>query len=713
MKKLISFCLACFFGITLFAQNSVVLLVSQKNSSGNYLDSDEQLYARSAMQTFIGDLTLVNEITVRTDSNDSNLRQIQKKSQIEAAKGLGTEKSAYASDAGVKADLNIDFSLVRYNQGYKLEYSISEIETLKILSSGSSNYFQLESIDEETDRLSYSVLNDLSNHEYIMPVSFNVKIQLLHESDTEENFKKYIAEYEQKSTALQKQLEELQKENLNAEERLKTESEERALRLKIEMAERKKSMLEANEKRRIAEQEQLKKRQQELNELTEKQRNDFEKRLLDLENKRAEVIKESAKSLSLRKRIELVEADRENLNSIKKQIELSVQESNSYYENEKQKEIAAKNNEPWRKADLSDGKPTDEAKEFRKNEIEQIIKKWNERKITAENEIRSGVKEQLDSYEKAFRHSLSELENSEFTFTTISKNENYVLLNIDEYDASQKNWTVHTSTDFSDIPLLKTPYNVLPDIQISYEDMTGDKVPSGKDKEKYNEYRDNVEWADLYFRAAVPYVYATISLKVKYDEKQNIYNANYTNFKIIKTETSQVIYKSGKNLLQSSAEGKHFLQNQKSRRGIYIDGIYGNSFLYDWQAGTRLSGFWGNNFWFAGGGINVLWSDYSENYSLNFDKSMMFDILALGGVCVTIFRFRPYIEAGAGLYFSKADLNEGAEGVALPYGFSASLGGGLDYFVTNNITVGAFYSTGYRYGCGFSDNYGLRAGLNF
>lgn len=190
LKKLISFCLACFFGITLFAQNSVVLLVSQKNSSGNYLDSDEQLYARSAMQTFIGDLTLVNEITVRTDSNDSNLRQIQKKSQIEAAKGLGTEKSAYASDAGVKADLNIDFSLVRYNQGYKLEYSISEIETLKILSSGSSNYFQLESIDEETDRLSYSVLNDLSNHEYIMPVSFNVKVQ--HCKNNLKNYKKKI-----------------------------------------------------------------------------------------------------------------------------------------------------------------------------------------------------------------------------------------------------------------------------------------------------------------------------------------------------------------------------------------------------------------------------------------------------------------------------------------------------------------------------------------
>ena len=306
------------------------------------------------------------------------------------------------------------------------------------------------------------------------------------------------------------------------------------------------------------------------------------------------------------------------------------------------------------------------------------------------------------------------MENTEFTFTSITKNESYVLLNIDEYDASQKSWTVHSHTDFSGIPLLAVPYTALPDIQIRYKDMTGKNVPSGNNAKDYNEYRDNVEWADLYFRAAVPYVYATLSLKVQYDEKQNTYKANYTSFKIIKTESSEVIYKSNKNLLQSSAQGKHFLQNQKPRRGIFIDGTYGASFLYDWQAGSRISVFWGNRFLFAGGGVGILGGNYAEPYDLHFDRNIVLDFKALGGASVTIFNFRPYIETGAGFYFTKADFKEDTgDDIKAPYGFCASLGSGLDYFVTKNVTVGAFYTVAYNYGCGFSDNFGLRAGFNF
>ncbi|MBB5225918.1 hypothetical protein DYE50_11380 [Treponema ruminis] len=701
------------FSMIFAEEKGIVLLISENSIQYGKLTSTEQLYARSALQMFIGNLTLVDEIVVRTESNDNALREVQKKSQIEASVGLASVQSAYAIDAGAKADIIIDFSLVKFNGSWKLSYKASDIEHLTILFAKESALFSLEQIDKETDALSFSVLDSLSKRGYISPLPFNIKTQLLHEADSEENFRKYIAEYETRALDLKKQLDLLQKEALTAEERIKNESAERTLRLKIEMAERKKSVLEESERNRRSEAEELRKRQAEINELSEKQRLDFEKRLSILENRRSEILKASVRSLSLKKRIELIEADRENLKTIKKQVELSVAESNAYYDSEKRKETAAKNREGWRKADLSEGKPTDAAKEFRKAELAQIAKKWDERKLLAENEIRAGVKKVLASYEEAFARSLSELEATEFTFTSISRSENHIQLYIDEYDAQEESWTVHTKTDFSSIPLLLSPYKDMPNIQIRYTDMTGKKIPRGTDVDSYNRYRDNVEWADLYFRAAVPYLYATLSLHVQYDEKLNKYKANFTTFTITKVENSQTIYRSGKNLLRSSAQGKHFLQNQKPRKGVFLDGTFAKSFLYDWQAGSRLSAFWGDKFLFAGAGMSVFGAKYADDYSVNFEKGRLISFMALGGVSVTVFRVRPYVEMGAGYYFTTADLNDGADDVKLPSGFCASLGGGADYYITKNLTVGAFYALTYNYGCGFVDNYGLRVGINF
>lgn len=703
------------FTSNIFAKdNNLILLLSQKQDNLNQLNNEEKLYSKSLLQTLTGDLTLVKEITIRTESNDADLRQIQKKSQIEAARGLGSESSYYQSDLVSKADLEVSVNLIKYKQGWKIGYSISNIESLNIIAAGNSEkYFQLDNIDEETDKIAWAILSELQKRGYINSPAYSVRTQLLHEADTEENYRRYILEYEERSSELQQELDTLKKKNMTAEERAKAEIEERAIRLKIEMTERKKALLEANEKNRKAEEELAKKRQIKVAELTEKQRNDFQITLSKLEAKRSEILKESARSLPLKKRIELIEADRNNLESFKTQLQNAVNESNSYFDNQKQKEINAKNSEPWRKADLSDGKPSAAAKEFRKAEIRKINVKWDSQKKAAEQEILSGPQDQIAAYEKAIASATVELEKTEFLFRSIEKNEKYITLNVDEYDASSQSWTVHTFADFYDIPQLVVPYNKLPDIEIGYESMTGTDIPDSKDLDMYNNYRDSVERSDLYFRTSVPYVYASLSLKVKYDKVKKNYKANYISFTITKTENNQVIYKSGKELLQSSAQGKHFMQNQKPRKGIFINPIFGKSFLYDYQLGNRISGFWGNKFFFAGGGVSFFVLDYSNQYSGRFDKGTLLKFEALAGACVTIFRFRPYIECGTGYYFTQADSKNNKENIKTPHGFCANLGGGADYFLTNNISIGAFYYAAFDYGCGFADNFGIGAGWNF
>lgn len=304
MKKL-SFMLFFISLITtnIFAQeNNLVLLISQKQNNLNQLNSEEKLYSKSLLQTLIGDLTLIKEITIRTENNDSSLRLIQKKSQIEAAQGLGSEISYYQSDLVSKADLDLSVNLVKYKPGWKIEYAVSNIESMNIIAAGKSeNYFQLENIDIETDKISYSILNELQKRGYISPISYNIKMQLLHEADTEENYKRYISEYKERSLELQNELDALKKKNISAEERVRAEIEERSIKLKIEMTERKKALLESNEKNRQAEKELANLRKRQIAELTEKQRNEFQITLSNLEAKRSEILKESAKTLSLKK----------------------------------------------------------------------------------------------------------------------------------------------------------------------------------------------------------------------------------------------------------------------------------------------------------------------------------------------------------------------------------------------------------------------------
>lgn len=157
-----------FSGILTAQSKSTVILVSQDSAVFEKLDANEKLYARSAFQSFVGNLTLLDDVTVRTESNDASLRQVQKKSQIEASSGLGSVDSAYASDLASKADLRIVLSLVKYNTGYKLEYSASKIETMQIVSGASSeSYFQLEEIDNEIDKLSYNAMKSLYEKGYI------------------------------------------------------------------------------------------------------------------------------------------------------------------------------------------------------------------------------------------------------------------------------------------------------------------------------------------------------------------------------------------------------------------------------------------------------------------------------------------------------------------------------------------------------------------
>ena len=130
-KRILSLIVFSFILLSGFAQSKeLILKVTLDEKKYSSLDQNSKAFVSSAYMKCLQDFTMVPEISLRTSDIDSELREIQKQSQIDAATGLGSENSAYAADKGSRADLVLKISLANAgNNNYQFICTISEIET--------------------------------------------------------------------------------------------------------------------------------------------------------------------------------------------------------------------------------------------------------------------------------------------------------------------------------------------------------------------------------------------------------------------------------------------------------------------------------------------------------------------------------------------------------------------------------------------------------
>lgn len=550
MKRFFKIVIFLFLSSVLYAQNkNVLILVSYKLNEYNKLNSSEQLYFRSALQTFVGNLTLIDGISVRTDANDENLRKIQKKSQIEAAQGLGSVNSAYVSDLISKADLNVDFFLSKYKQGYKIGYSASEIESLKIISSDvTDSYFNLENIDKETDFLSYSLLKDLNGKKIINSVPYNVKLQLTHTEDSSESYKKYIIDLSKQIENDKSELEKIEKENLNKSKKNETLRKQQALKLKIQAAENAKRKTEESLHRQQEKIKNQQKQTEELKALVEQKKNKlalkFEEIIKKSQTQQLNLNKELSQGLSIEKRIELIENDKQSLMELKEQLEQKKSDNRNELKSKMNEEIGAINKENWKLGEKDAlGNPIESALLYRENKCNKIKEKYNKLISSAEADFDDAFSASIKMYQKQIEDGLYDLENTDFIFRSY---ENGSLLNISvgNYDGANSNWKV--TSDFgmkNNGIIIGAPNLEYLDCFISYEDITGKKTVkyNNKNEDAYEDYMDSVELADLCFRTDTPYIYGELFIKVKYNESLNHYELSLKKYNISKMEDGKVI----------------------------------------------------------------------------------------------------------------------------------------------------------------------------
>lgn len=549
-KLLISCVLLTFCSAFLIAQNKgKIILVSQNQITYDKLDSGDKLYARSAFQSFVGNLTLLDEVTVRTEANDSSLRKVQKQSQIDAGKGLGSEDSAYASDQSSKADLRIEISLVKYKTGYKLEYTASNIETMEIVSSAvSENYFVLEEIDLETDKLSYAAMKALYGKGFISQIPYSVEVQLTHAEDTSENYKKYILELTEQIENSREELEKIREKNQTAEERAETLRKEQALQQKIQAAENARRKTEEQLRKYQEEIEKAAKQEAELKTLAEQQRSDLAKRFQEkIKQSQAQqdiLNKELVQGLSLEKRIELIETDRQILSDLEAQLISQINGNTEYLNDKMNNEIDEIYGEPWRLAETdAKGNPTDKARKYRDSKVKKVQEKYERLKTDSNNDLKTAYVTSINAYEKQIDEGIKNLEETEFVYRSFEKGSQLVV-SVGDYDGEKCNWTVTPSFDMKETDLItNVPDLTLLKSTVSYKDIAG-KNPveyNGSNDREYAEYMDAAELADLCFRTSTPYIYGILTLKVKYNSIYGDYRLVFNQFTLKRMEDNKIV----------------------------------------------------------------------------------------------------------------------------------------------------------------------------
>ena len=157
-----------------------------------------------------------------------------------------------------------------------------------------------------------------------------------------------------------------------------------------------------------------------------------------------------------------------------------------------------------------------------------------------------------------------------------------------------------------------------------------------------------------------------------------------------------------------------------ARTGMFVDLSYMQGPFFDgWEAYCSISG--GKDVIFAGYDFGIDIDKVLSKYNTSsYDKSALslFGDVILGASFRLGF-FMPYGYLGAGLYllsnidssYSSSSSSSSSDD-STKVGFHAEAVTGLD-LIFGNISIGAIYKLKYMYGGGFTDCYGISAGLTF
>ncbi len=751
-KKLLSIFILAFIGYILFAQNkSVVLMVASETSSG--LSADEISLERMALDNFKVNLTRHDE--VRLLSTDPNLLQIKKQAQIDYMKGLLSEENVYSLDKGEKASLLLTFYMKKSGGKYSLYCNMTNIET-KVERSVNTGKITSSEVDETgVDALSYDVLKTLVKDGYISSISYELENRLLHKTDSDTNFTQYISSLNSQISSQDRELERLREEAEKASLSLEEQRRMYELEAKLKILEKDREIALAEQKRlqEIAEKDAL--LQAEKEKMTEEERREYEKAVLALNAKADAIRKENYNMVSLKTRIELIENDRAVLKELEASVNSASVKQEAYYKKLMDDAIAEIDNRPYAPGELSNGKPTANAKKFRQMEKDEIIAKYEAELKAVRSSVSSDRIKLVNDYRERIKKEEKELSGTKFGFRSIDQSQNYLKFSVDAYDGQDCSWTIRNSFDVDDIKSIKAKSIKLPSVTIPYKKISGKepvKVLTKENKKNYEEYIRDTTLADSYFRTGSPYLYSEIVVSVQVLDGK--YNLIFEEFSIYKITNKEKVATLSKNQMESGVissgtnddssnkvqdddfsswngwsknedsviDDKEYsetpvtsnLFNHQNRNGLYFDiGVIAmpNSFT-----GTNidLGIFGGSGIFYGGVEFSFPIFSYNNAKKSNHDfNGFMFSCLS--GVSFRFGFIRPFAHlgiGGAGIYSTNGGEEYFYKNVYSGFMFEYAVGCDL-VFIEESTSIGFIYKQRYLAKVGWTDSYSISCGLTF
>lgn len=218
----------------------------------------------------------------------------------------------------------------------------------------------------------------------------------------------------------------------------------------------------------------------------------------ELSRKTKSVRAASAQNLNIMGRIELLETKKKTFNEMQEELAKHKEEIEQDTESEFEKKKAEIESRPWRAAELAGGKPTEEAKKRRKNEIAAQLDKL---RAQADKEKAAVEKEVHVSSDPLLEEIIGEYTYLEKTVVTISsiKNEKDIQYSVGTFNGDTNSWSVllyFYNNGKESLGQYKA--------SVSYQALTGKKTFSERkenfrsreqEESAYNEFLDDV---DLY-----------------------------------------------------------------------------------------------------------------------------------------------------------------------------------------------------------------------
>lgn len=487
--------------------NRVLIYTSTIENGKN----EDEWISQKIKRDLINDFVNYSNIDVIDFSEKDTILKLQKDSES----AFYSDENPLELGKAIQAKSYVRLVSTKHRDSFSLSATITNIETGKIEGSFSSKQFSESDFVTQAHGEAAAVLLEQ------LGVQLTAAGKRMLQYGT---FSRTAAESEENLETYKAEIVRLEKEQAELLKNRSTEIDVEAQNARLEVQKHILLQQKSNEEERLARLYEDEKRKSEEERLSKERSEEQQKKIaqlsFEIEQKAAKIRQKKLEDMPILQQIDVIEGEKQILFLNEQAILQNLAAFNAEQEKSCNAEIEQRKKQPPRTNEMNpDGSLNETGRLVLESDVEAIRQKYA--KIISDNQRR--MDESAGKSQEILRKKIIDdihiLENKQYTADSLLQSDS-VYFRVGNYDGSQKSggWNYALSFFFAGNAVYATTG------LLSYSDITGlpvPKYPSGKDPKRaekikvYNDYQDNVEAYDSFFRLNVPYIRAVLTYSVK------------------------------------------------------------------------------------------------------------------------------------------------------------------------------------------------------